>query len=268
MVRQLNRLSPKFVESVSKPGRYADGGGLYLQVSAGQAGITKSWLFRYMRGTKNSREMGLGALSTNKRDGLITIKDARDRAYKARLSLKDGIDPLEAKRSRKTADMLDKAKGMTSFAQCAEQFIKEHEAGWKGAKHSRDWKGTLAKYTYEVFGELPVAAVDTALVLNALRPIWQTKTKTAVDVRSRIELVLNWAKIHGYRSGENPAQWKGHLENALPKPSKIAKVKHLAAMPYDDLPDFMGELRAKTTNPARALEWTILAAARIGRRAI
>src|ERR1019366_991534 len=126
-----------------------------------------------------------------------------------------------------------------------------------------DWRGTLARYVYPEIGDLPVAAVDTALVLKVLKPIWEAKTKTAVDIRSRIELILNWAKIHGYRDGENPARWKGHLDNALPKPSKIAKVTHLAAMPYDELPDFMGELRQQEgTTAAIALEWTILAAAR------
>jgi integrase len=104
--------------------------------------------------------------------------------------------------------------------------------------------------------------IDLALTKKVLEPIWKTKTKTAVDVRSRIELVLNWAKIHGYRDGENPARWKGHLENVLPKPSKIAKVKHLTAMPYADVPTFLVALREKTVVAARALEWTILSAAR------
>jgi integrase len=261
MVRELNRLSSKFVETVDEPGRYADGGGLYLQVSQGKHGVTKSWLFRYMRGGATSREMGLGALSTNRRDGLVTTKDARDRAFRARESLKAGVDPLEAKRSGKTAARLDRARAVT-FVQCAEQYINGHEAGWKGKKHSRDWRGSLARYAYPEIGGLPVAAIDTALVLKVLKPIWGTKTKTAVDVRSRIELVLNWAKIHGYRDGENPARWKGHLDNALPKPSKVTKVKHHPAMPYTEVPGFICELRTKTAVGARALEWTILAAVR------
>ena len=126
----------------------------------------------------------------------------------------------------------------------------------------RDWRGTLIRFVYPEIGDLPVAAIDTALVLRVLKPIWETKTKTAVDVRSRIELVLNWAKIHGRRDGENPARWKGHLDNALPKPSKVTKVKHHPAMPYTDLPGFVIELQSKTAVGARALEWTILAAAR------
>jgi integrase len=111
-------------------------------------------------------------------------------------------------------------------------------------------------------GGLPISSIDTALVLKTLKPIWQTKTKTAVDIRSRIELILNWAKIHGYRDGENPARWKGHLENALPKPSKISKIKHLTALPYDELPNLMGKLRKEQGTSAAALEWTILTAVR------
>ncbi len=120
------------------------------------------------------------------------------------------------------------------------------QGGWKGEKHVKLWKGTLKRYAEPIIGGLPVAAVDTALVLKVLKPIWEVKTKTAMDTRIRIELILNWAKTHGYRDGENPARWRGHIENALPDPSKVAKVNHLAAMPYDELPGFMGKLRAET----------------------
>jgi integrase len=259
--RELNRLSPKFVQTVATPGRYADGGGLYLQVSQGRHSVTKSWLFRYMRGGATSREMGLGALSVNQRDGLITLKDARERAFRAREALKVGEDPLEAKRAGKAAARLDKARSVT-FAQCAEQYIKDHEAGWKGSKHARDWRASLKRLAYPAIGQLPVATVDTALVLKVLKPIWETKTKTAIDVRSRIELVLDWAKIHGFRDGENPARWKGHLDHALPKPSKVTKVKHRAAVPYAEVPSLVAALRGKTVVGARALELTILAAVR------
>ena len=149
-----------------------------------------------------------------------------------------------------------------TFSQCAAEYVRGHQAGWKGQKHVKLWKGTLAKYVEPVIGGLPIASIDTSLVLKVLRPIWETKTKTAVDVRSRIELILNWAKIHGYRDGENPARWKGHLDNALPKPSKIAKVTHLSALPYDQLPKFLSALRGEDGNAAAALEWTILSAAR------
>jgi integrase len=259
--RNLNNLSAKFVETVTKPGRYADGGGLYLQVSKASRGVTKSWLFRYMRGGGTSRAMGLGAVSTRNGDGYTTLVKARQKRTKAREMLESGIDPLQSKRAGQTTERLEKAR-LVTFAQCAEQYINSHEAEWKGRKHARDWRGSLAKHAYPIIGGLPVAAIDLALTKKVLEPIWKTKTKTAVDVRSRIELVLNWAKIHGYRDGENPARWKGHLENVLPKPSKIAKVKHHPAMPYAEVPAFMVALREKTVVGARALEWTILSAAR------
>jgi integrase len=261
MTRQLNLLSPKFVETIAEPGRYSDGGGLYLQVTAGSGGVTKSWLFRYMRGGPTSREMGLGAASMRKGDGYTTLLQARQKRTRAREMLESGIDPLEVKRAGKMAERIDRAKAMT-FGLCAAEYIKEHQAEWKGEKHIKLWNGSLKKYVLPLIGGLPISSIDTALVLKTLKPIWQTKTKTAVDIRSRIELILNWAKIHGYRDGENPARWKGHLENALPKPSKISKIKHLTALPYDELPGLMGKLRKERGTSAAALEWTILTAVR------
>ncbi|WP_409188590.1 tyrosine-type recombinase/integrase [Bradyrhizobium sp. RDM4] len=268
MARLLNRLSPKFIENIEKPGRYADGGGLYLQVSPCRNGdVSKAWLFRYMRGhltrtgRPTSREMGLGPLSTNKRDGFLTIKEARDRAYRARENLKAGIDPIEARRALKLAKRVEDAKAVT-FRQCAAEYIESQKAAWKGEKHVKLWANSLKRYVDPVFGGLPVAAVDTALVLKALRPVWETKTQSAAKLRMRIELILNWATTHGYREGDNPARWRGHLKNVLPNPGKVTKVKHLAAMPYDELPAFMVELRQLDTTAARALEWTILSVVR------
>ncbi|TYL91323.1 DUF4102 domain-containing protein [Bradyrhizobium rifense] len=268
MARRLNLLSPKFIETVDRPGRYSDGGGLYLQVAAAMGGgVTKSWLFRFMRGHVSrrgkpiSREMGLGALSTHKRDGLITTKEARERAYRAREDLKAGIDPIEARKGLRAARRLEEARGVT-FAQCAAEYIESHKAGWKGEKHVKLWRGSLKRYVEPVMGNVPVVMIDTALVLKALKPIWEMKTKTAVDVRLRIELILNWAKTHGYRDGENPARWKGHIKNALPDPAKVVKVKHLPAMPYEDVPALMLKLRQETTTAAAALEWTVLTVVR------
>jgi integrase len=263
MARQLNRLDSKFVENTSTPGRFADGGGLYLQVTANKTGVTKSWLFRYQRGGTTSREMGLGAVSLNKRDGLVTLKMARDKALAVRQQLSAGDDPLVRRMAERSAKRLEAAKAIT-FEQCAEQFLDDNQAEWKNPKHRSQWKNTMVTYAYPVFGQLSVADVDTALVLKALRPIWTSKTETATRVRGRIESVLNWAKVHGYRDGENPARWRGHLENVLANPSKVAKVKHHSAMPYTGLPAFMGELRGKTSMSARALEWTILCASRTG----
>ncbi|NVN88605.1 MAG: tyrosine-type recombinase/integrase [Rhodopseudomonas sp.] len=264
MARTLNNLSAKFVETTEVPGRYSDGGGLYLQVTAAKnGGVTKSWLFRYMRGGTTSREMGLGPVSMNKRDGGVTTREARDRAYCARESLKAGIDPLDAKVAARTAQRLEKAKTIT-FRESVEQFIRDNEAEWKNPKHRDQWQNTLTTYAYPVIGSLSVVDIDTALVLKVLRPIWKEKTETAKRVRGRIESVLNWAKAHHYRDGENPARWKGHLENVLANPSKVAKVKHHWALPYKELPGLMGELRANKAVSARALEWTILSATRTG----
>jgi hypothetical protein len=179
-----------------------------------------------------------------------TLAQARQKRTRARETLEAGLDPLEIKRAGKVAQKVDSAKGMT-FSQCAAEYIKGHQAGWKGEKHVKLWKGSLARFVEPLIGDLPIATIDTGLVLKVLRPTWEIKTKTAVDVRSRIELILSWAKIHGYRHGDNPARWRGHLDNALPKPSKVAKVTHLAAMPYDEVPGFMGKLRANEAVEAR-----------------
>ena len=262
MARELNKLTPKFVENIAEPARYSDGGGLYLQVAAAKdGGVNKSWLFRYMRGGSTSREMGLGGASMVKDDGYTTLKQARQKRTKARELLESGIDPIEVKRAGKIAEKIERAKAVT-FEHCAKAYVEEHKAQWKGEKHTKLWNGSLKKYVLPHIGGLPVGTIDTALVLKALKPIWHTKTKTAADVRMRIELILNWAKIHGYRDGENPARWKGHLENALPKPSKIAKIQHLTALPYDEIPSFMEKLRKETGVAAAALEFTILTAVR------
>jgi integrase len=264
MARQLNRLDSKFVENTTATGRFADGGGLYLQVTPSKSGgVTKSWLFRYMRGGTTSREMGLGAVSLNKRDGLVTLKLARDKALAVRQQLSAGEDPLQQREAARSAKRLEIAKAI-SFDKCAAEFVEDNEAEWKNSKHRSQWENTIATYASPVFGKLSVADVDSALVLKALRPIWSTKTETAKRVRGRIESVLNWAKAHGYRDGENPARWKGHLENVLANPSKVAKVKHHTAMPYAELPAFMGTLRANSAVSARALEWAILCASRTG----
>lgn len=152
----------------------------------------------------------------------------------------------------------------TSFRKCAEQYIEDNRAGWKNEKHAAQWEATLGTYVYPTLGNLPVGGVDTELVLKVLRPIWREKPETASRVRGRVETILDWAKAHGYRDGENPARWRGHLENVLPAKSKISTVTHHKAMPYNDVPGFMSTLRAKPEISARALEFTILTAARTG----
>jgi integrase len=234
------------------PGLYHDGGGLWVQVRA----RARSWVFRYTIAGQ-ARMMGLGPLHT------ITLREARAKALEARKLLLEGTDPLGARVAQRQARRVSAAKAMT-FRQCAAAYIDAHQAGWRNAKHTAQWGATLGAYVYPVFGELPVAGIDTALVTRAIEPIWTTKTETASRVRGRIESVLDWATARGYRKGENPARWKGHLENLLPARTKVRRVMHHAALPYGELGAFMAELRAKPGVPARALEFAILTAARMG----
>ncbi|MGB7692318.1 MAG: Arm DNA-binding domain-containing protein, partial [Pseudolabrys sp.] len=226
------RLSSLTVKHARKPGMLADGDGLYLQVTRANA---RSWIFRYYRNGK-SREMGLGSLKA------VSLAGARLKAAACRGLLADGTDPIAARDAKRTQQALEDARAIT-FDQCAEAFITAHGAAWKNRKHVAQWKATLRTYVSPVFGSLPVQVVDVALIMKVLEPIWTTKPETAGRIRGRIESVLNWAKARGYRSGENPALWKGHLSNLLPAHSKIAKVKHHAALPYDQTSHFMDALR-------------------------
>jgi integrase len=252
-MRKANKLTPLAIKNKRKPGVYGDGRGLYLQVS--RSG-TKSWLFRFMRDGV-ARKMGLGAIHT------VPLADARQRAAEARRAVLDGIDPIEARQAKRAMGRLDAAKAIT-FRACAEKFIAAQEAGWKSGKHAKQWANTLATYAYPLIGPLPVAAIDTGLVLKVIEPIWNTKSETAGRVRGRIESVLDWATVREYRTGENPARWRGHLDNVLPKRSKVQPVRHHDAMAYAELPAFMSELRQQDNISARALEFTVLCATRTG----
>lgn len=251
MPRAINRLSQLTVTKTTKAGLYADGGGLYLQITT--AGV-KSWLFRYMRNGK-ARGMGLGPVHT------IGLADARARALGCRRLLLDGIDPIDSRNAERAAQGGAETNGVT-FQHCAEKYIEAHRAGWKNAKHADQWTNTLTTYAYPIFDSLPVSAIDTPLVLKVLEPIWTTKTETASRVRGRIECVLDWATVRGYRAGENPARLKGHLDTLLPKRSRVHKVKHHPALPYADLPNFMETLRTEEGTASRALELLILTATR------
>ena len=247
------RLSSLTVKHARKPGMLADGNGLYLQVTRANA---RSWIFRYYRNGK-SREMGLGSLNA------VSLADARLKAAACRGLLADGTDPIAARDAERTQRALEDARAIT-FDQCAEAFITAHGAAWKNQKHVAQWKATLRTYVSPVFGSLPVQVVDVALIMKVLEPIWTTKPETAARIRGRIESVLNWAKARGYRTGENPALWKGHLSNLLPAHSKIAKVKHHAALPYDQTSQFIDALRRQDGIASLALEFAILTAARTG----
>ena len=253
MARQINRLSARNAATKTKRGRYADGGGLYLQVSPNGA---RSWLFRFMLNGR-SRQMGLGSLQT------FSLAEARDMALNCRKQLFDGIDPIEARKLIRGQAKAETAKIMT-FKDCAEKYISSHSAGWKSIKHVNQWQNTLSTYVYPVFGDLPVQSIDTGLVTKVIEPIWATKTETASRVRGRIEAILDWASARKYRSGENPARWKGHLDKLLPKRAKVQQVKHHAALPYSEIGAFVGDLRLQEGVSARGLEFLILTAARTG----
>jgi integrase len=251
MSRQTSKLNSLAVQRTKRPGRYADGGGLYLQVSKFE---TKSWLFRFMLNGK-AREMGLGPLS------LVSLAEARAKALDCRRSLLESIDPIEARKAKRQGQKLEAAKSVT-FDYCAAAYIESHRAGWKSAKHAEQWKNSLVNYASPVLGRLPIQNIDTGLVMRVIGPIWGKKTETASRLRNRIELILGWATAQGYRSGENPARWRGHLDKLLPKRSSVQQVKHYAAMPIDEISAFMDRLRSTVGVSARALEFLILTVTR------
>lgn len=250
MARAVERLTAKGVERLKVPGYYADGAGLYLQVSPA---ITKSWIFRYKIAGR-AREMGLGSFQT------FGLAEARERAKKQRQMLADGVDPIEARDAVNRTAVAAAARAIT-FDQAAEAFIEAKQGEWKNAKHGDQWRNTLATYASPKMGKLNVSEIDTALVLAVLKPIWATKTETSTRLRGRIEKILDWATPE-YRDGPNPARWKGHLQNKLANPEAIAPVESHPALPYVEVGAFMEKLRAVTGTSALAAELIILTAVR------
>jgi integrase len=265
MPRTSNRLTALKVEKAKQPGMYADGGGLYLRVTPEG---TKNWVFRFMLNGR-PRWMGLGPFA------LFNLQEARGKALDARRLRHEGVDPIDTRRADRLRERLEAAKAMT-FKQCAEAYVASHRAGWRNAKHAAQWDATLATYAEPILGALPVQAIDTALVMRVLEqevgaapgqakgPLWIARPETAGRLRGRMEAILDWAKVRGYREGENPARWRGHLDKLLPARSKVRKVEHYAALPYDEIPHFISELQAQEGVSARPLEFTILTAARTG----
>jgi integrase len=256
-------LTAKKVERVKTPGRYHDGHGLYLQIVNAN---NKSWLLRYERDGRE-RWYGLGPVHT------FSLKEARSRARAARQLLHDGIDPIDHRKAQRAALAATKAKAIT-FAEAAQRYLDQHESKWKNRKHREQWANTLQAYAYPVLGGMAVGDIDTPLILRVLEqhvpaergyaagPLWNVRAETASRVRGRIESVLDWATVRGYRTGDNPARWKGHLAEVLPARSQVAKPVHHAALPYRELPTFMAALREREGTAARALELAILTAAR------
>ena len=256
MARGTNKLTSAAIERKAwKPGVYADGLGLYLQVAGTNDPkvVTKSWLFRYMRQGR-ARKMGLGPVHT------VTLAKAREKALECRQLLHEGIDPLTSRAASRAALLLAAARNR-SFKECALEYIADHEKSWKNAKHRAQWRSSLENYAYPILGKLPVADIDVDLVLEVIKPLWLGKPgkpetaipETANRVRGRIETILGWATTRKLRTGDNPARWKGHIENLLPARKKG---KHHAALPYVELPAFMAELRTMEGVSYLALEFT------------
>jgi integrase len=254
MARKVEQLSTAKVKH-AKPGLHHDGGGLYLQVTTGKdRAINKSWLFRFKL---NGRErwMGLGPLGT------IGLGEARAAAAVARQRVLAGDDPIDvrdAKRSQSAS-----AGATMTFERCAVAYMAAHEKSWRSAVHRRQWMQSLRDYVYPPIGKTPVDQINTEAVLRVLQPIWHDKPETANRVRSRIELVLDYAKGREWRGGENPARWRGHLKQLLAKRQKVER-EHHEAMPYSALPGFLVRLREIEAVRARGLEFAILTAARAG----
>jgi len=250
-MREIHRLSPARVRS-NKIGFHADGGGLYLDVSAGSNGTAnKSWIFRYFDG-RRERQMGLGSA----RD--ISLGEAREKALECRKLRVENIDPIEHRRALRAAQALSGAGKIRTFQQVAAEYLEQFDGGWKSRKHHAQWHQSLRAYILPVLGPLDVNAVNTELVLQVLRPLWTSKPETAARVRGRIETVLDFAG----RNGENPARWKGHLEHKLPKHQKARLIKPMPAMHWREMPAFMAQVRGRTDIAALALRFCILTAAR------
>jgi integrase len=254
MARTINRISATKLAALRAPGYYADGGNLYFRIAGGSRG----WIFRFALHGR-TRDMGMGAYPE------LDLKTARKRAFELRQLVADGIDPIAERNAKRAAARVEDAKTIT-FDDCAKAYIAAHADGWRNAKHRQQWASTLQTYASPVFGNLPVRAVDTGLVMRTLEPIWSSKPETASRLRGRIESVLSWAQVRGYRlpNETNPAAWKNHLDHLLPAKSKVRKVEHHAALPYSQISKFMEGLRQVEGIAARALEFTVLTATRTG----
>lgn len=255
MPRRAKEMTALEVKRLREPGLHFVGTvpGLALQITTSGA---RSWILRLAVAGRR-REMGLGNFPA------VTLAQAHEKAREARALLSKGIDPIEDARAKLSA-LAAAAALAVDFDHCAEQYIKDHADGWKNAKHAQQFKNTLEQYASPVMGKLLVKDIELAHVLKVLQPIWKTKTETASRLRGRIETVLDWATTRGYREGLNPARWRGHLDNLLPAPSRVAKVKHHAALAVAEVGAFMVKLRKCDGAGALALEFAILTAARSG----
>ena len=262
-----NALRPLQVKN-AKPGRHVDGNGLHLLVKASGA---RSWVLRYTLHGK-TRDVGLSRcpealvlLAQSGREEL-SLAQARDLAAIYRLKVRAGIDPLSERERQAEASRLVQAQvaaERVTFRAAAQSYLASRESTWRNAKHRQQWHNTLSAYVFPSLGALPVADIGTAEVLAVLEPIWKSKAETANRVRGRMEAIIDAARARGHFSGENPARWRGHLDKILPARQRLSRGHH-AAMPYDEAPAFLEQLRAREAVAAMALEFTILTAARTG----
>ena len=260
MPRRAKGLTAALVEKGTTPGRYGDGAGLYLLVRSRHA---KFWLFRYTRAGR-MREMGLGPASGRT---AVKLAAARTRARGLHAAVREGRDPLaerDADAAKAKADAAKAQAGTITFSQVADMFLAAHERSWRNSKHRQQWHNTLRGYALPVIGDLPVDSVDTGAVEKIIEPLWREKTETASRLRGRIESILDYAKARGWREGENPARWRGHIDNLLPQRSKVQRVAHHAAIPWREIGAFMQRLREHSSMSARCLEFLILTACRSG----
>jgi integrase len=259
---RLQAVAVKALVTAGKPGAHADGRNLYLRVAGAGAG---KWTLRYMIGGR-AREMMLGTYDPKGKSGL-TLAGARDAAAEAQRLLREGVDPIarrEADAAAAVAAADAAAAAARTFREVADLYIAAHEAGWRNAKHRTQWRVTLDSYAHPIIGALSVQDITTDAVLRCLTPLWTKKPETATRLRGRIEAVLDYAAARGWRDGQNPARWRGHLSNLLPPRSKVAKVEHHAALPWQAMSTFMAALAKQPGAAARALEFCILTATRTG----
>ena len=250
MPKKVKALGALEVKNLTEPGMHAVGTVPGLHLAIGQAG-SSSWIFRTKVGTKR-KDIGLGGYPST------TLAEAHKRAREAISSIREGVDPVAVRKANRVAIEW-------TFRACAQSYIEAFRPSWKNAKHAQQWENTLATYVYPHFGEKHVKDVETSDVTTVLRPFWSTKNETMVRVRNRIELVLSWAAAQGYRpKGFNPATWRGHLDQVLPKPSKVNNRQSFEAMPIDGMFEFIQKLRGVDGTSSRCLEFTILTACRSG----
>lgn len=255
MPKAAKEMSAAEVRRLAEPGTYAVGGcaGLMLVVKP-KGG--RSWILRARVGD-NRRDFGLGGFPT------VPLGEARTKARALRDKLAEGIDPVAERQAARAAHVAAQAKRLT-LREAAEQYHSAKEGEFSNAKHRKDWLASLKRYAFIHIGDLPVADVALPHVLEVLEPIWETRTETATRVRQRLESVLAWATVRGYRQGDNPARWNGNLDSVLAKPAKVKGKRHFPALPWQQVPEFMADLRTREGMGARALEFAILTAARSG----